>query len=100
MADVVVATGSPGAGRSTVAAMVADAFDESVLLAGDDFFAAVRRGHVLRGSFTDDAATRGLHRQFRESVIDPRHVIEDVVPTEEVAAVVRARLDAGGLLLE
>lgn len=38
--------GPPGAGKSTVAALVADRFEHSVLVAGDLFFGFVRQGYV------------------------------------------------------
>ena len=43
---MIIVTGPPGAGKSTVARMVADHFDDSVLLVGDDFHHAIRRGYV------------------------------------------------------
>lgn len=39
-------TGPPGAGKSTVAALVADRFERSVLVAGDTFFGFVRKGYI------------------------------------------------------
>ncbi len=46
MGDLVVVTGPPGAGKSTIAARVADAFDPSVLVEGDAFFGFLRRGAI------------------------------------------------------
>jgi cytidylate kinase len=46
MARLVVVTGPPGAGKSTVAGLLADRFERSVLVAGDDFFGFVRRGYI------------------------------------------------------
>jgi cytidylate kinase len=43
---LLVVTGPPGAGKSTVAALVADRLVRSVLVEGDAFFAFVRRGAV------------------------------------------------------
>lgn len=43
---LLVVTGPPGAGKSTVAALVADRFERSVLVAGDAFFGFVRQGYV------------------------------------------------------
>ena len=46
MARLLVVTGPPGAGKSTVAARLADRFERSVLVRGDDFFGFVRRGYI------------------------------------------------------
>lgn len=43
---LLVVTGPPGAGKSTVARLLADRFDPSVLVDGDAFFAFVARGFV------------------------------------------------------
>ena len=43
---LLVVTGPPGAGKSTVAALVAASHDRAVLVAGDAFFAFVARGAV------------------------------------------------------
>jgi len=45
--EVIVVSGPPGAGKSTVARALADAYDPSALVVGDDFFAFIRRGSVL-----------------------------------------------------
>jgi predicted ABC-type ATPase len=44
--SLLVVTGPPGAGKSTVARRVADMFDPSVLVAGDAFFAFLARGAI------------------------------------------------------
>jgi energy-coupling factor transporter ATP-binding protein EcfA2 len=44
MASLVVVTGPPGAGKSTVARALADSFERSVLVAGDAFFEFLARG--------------------------------------------------------
>ncbi len=47
MASLLVVTGPPGAGKSTVARFLAEAFKRSVLVEGDAFFAFLARGAVL-----------------------------------------------------
>jgi cytidylate kinase len=46
MAQLIVITGPPGAGKSTVARAVADRFEPSVLVEGDAFFAFLARGAI------------------------------------------------------
>lgn len=46
MAELLIVTGPPGAGKSTGAALLADRLDRSVLVRGDDFFAHLRRGAI------------------------------------------------------
>ena len=43
---MIIVTGPPGAGKSTVARMVADHYETSVLLVGDDFHHAIRKGYL------------------------------------------------------
>jgi predicted kinase len=43
---VIIVAGPPGAGKSTVARLVADAVEPSVHLHTDDYFAAIRRGLI------------------------------------------------------
>jgi cytidylate kinase len=44
--EVIVVSGPPGAGKSTVAKALADAYDPSALVVGDDFFAFLARGRL------------------------------------------------------
>lgn len=46
MASLLVITGPPGAGKSTVAALVAEQSDRSVLIEGDAFFAFLDQGAI------------------------------------------------------
>jgi predicted ABC-type ATPase len=52
--ELIVVAGPPGAGKSTVAAVLADGFDTSALVAGDAFFAFIRQGYVM--PWLDEAA--------------------------------------------
>jgi hypothetical protein len=44
--ELIIVTGPPGAGKSTVSVMVADSFDPSVLIPADWFFSRWRRGAI------------------------------------------------------
>ena len=44
MGEVLVITGPPGAGKSTIAEQVVDTFDPGVLMEGDAFFRFLRKG--------------------------------------------------------
>ena len=46
MGSLLVITGPPGAGKSTVARIVVDRFEPSVLVAGDEFFGFLARGAI------------------------------------------------------
>jgi hypothetical protein len=44
--ELIIVTGPPGAGKSTVSGLVADSFDSSVLIPADWFFSLWRRGAI------------------------------------------------------
>ena len=46
MSELIVVTGPPGAGKSTVAQILAQRFELSALIAGDAFFAMIDRGYI------------------------------------------------------
>ncbi len=46
MPELIVVTGAPGLGKSSVAALVCDGFEPAALVEGDAFFAFLRRGAV------------------------------------------------------
>lgn len=73
--DLIVVTGPPGAGKSTVARVLSGLFDPSALVAGDQFFAFIDQGYVAPW-------TAAAHRQ-NEVVV-------------EAAAAAAGRLATGG----
>ena len=46
VSELLIITGPPGAGKSTVSALVAEHFDRSALVRGDTFFGFVARGYL------------------------------------------------------
>jgi cytidylate kinase len=46
VSELLIITGPPGAGKSTVAQLVADRFEPSALVQGDTFFGFVARGYI------------------------------------------------------
>lgn len=172
MSSLLVVTGPPGAGKSTVAEVLVERTERSVLVAGDAFFAFLRSGAVepwreeahdqntvvtgaaaaaagryasggwptvydgvvgpwflpqfvagtglahldyvvllpsaarcvervatRRGhGFTDEAATRHMHREFASASIDPRHVLGDPFEGARPVADLIQRAQAAGAL--
>ncbi len=46
VSNLLVVTGPPGAGKTTVARALSDMFKPSALVAGDEFFAFIHRGYI------------------------------------------------------
>lgn len=46
MAELIVVTGPPGAGKSTVATLLADLYQPSALVSGDVFFGFISQGYI------------------------------------------------------
>jgi len=45
--ELVIVTGPPGAGKSAVSEHLANGFTPSALVAGDSFFAMIKKGYIL-----------------------------------------------------
>ena len=75
VAELIVVTGPPGAGKTTVARALSSMFDPTALVACDDFFAFIGQGYI--------APWTGPAHQQNETVI-------------EAAAAAAGRLAAGG----
>ena len=73
--ELIVVAGPPGAGKSTVARILADGFARSALVVGDGFFAFVRQGYI-------------------DPWLDEAHQQNDVVI--QAAAAATGRLVSGG----
>lgn len=84
--SLLIVTGPPGAGKSTVSVHLARSFAHSVLVAGDDFFAFLRQGRIQpwlaesaaqNGTVTDAAAAatgafvRGGYDTVYDGVLGP-----------------------------
>ena len=171
MPPLLVVTGPPGAGKSTVARLVTDRFEPSALVEGDAFFAFLARGAIepwlpesadqngiviqaaaaaagryaaggittvydgvvgpwflptfaaasglealdyvvllpsedrcvqqVAGrtghAFTDEGATRTMHRKFTQGAVDARHVVVPAHRPEDVADQIVATMADGSL---
>jgi dephospho-CoA kinase len=93
VAELIVVTGPPGAGKSTVAELLSQQFDRSALVAGDAFFGFLRRGSTAPWipesheqntavvaarsghGVTDLDAAKDMWHQFAQASVDARHVL-------------------------
>jgi len=71
VSDLVVVTGPPGAGKTTVARFLSRMFEPSALVAGDDFFAFIDQGYIA--PWTAERADRRSRRPMRLSPYLVRH---------------------------
>jgi 2-phosphoglycerate kinase len=62
MPELVVITGPPGAGKSSVAEHLADSFTPSALVAGDSFFAMIKQGYIMPWLPESPPTEHGGHR--------------------------------------
>ncbi|MGH3670463.1 MAG: AAA family ATPase [Pseudonocardiaceae bacterium] len=83
MAELMIITGPPGAGKSTVAAIVANTFDHSALVAGDQFFGFLARGYIspwlTEANYQNDIVTQAAAAAAGRLVIGGYHVVFDGV---------------------
>lgn len=75
MGSLMVITGPPGAGKSTVAELIADRLASSVLVEGDAFFAFLRAGAIEPWRFESHARNeRHRCRCWRDHIARARAV--------------------------
>jgi energy-coupling factor transporter ATP-binding protein EcfA2 len=83
VSELIVVAGPPGAGKSTVARILADGFDRSALVVGDEFFAFVRQGYVDpwldEAHQQNDVVTRAAAAATGTLVSGGYHVVYDGV---------------------
>jgi cytidylate kinase len=82
VAELIVITGPPGAGKSTVSADLATLFDRSALIPGDEFFAFLRNGAIppwLASSDKQNAAVVEAAAAAAGRLVSYCHVVYDGV---------------------
>jgi len=61
--ELIVITGPPGAGKSSVSEHLANLFEPSALVAGDSFFAMIKKDSSCRGCLSHAIRTPSSSRQ-------------------------------------
>lgn len=109
VSELIVVTGPPGAGKSTVAGILARRFDLSALVAGDAFFAMVDRGYIdpwtgpahrrsrTRHGFSDQDAARHMHGEFARAADSGLCVVRSTGPPDTIAGTIVDLLSDGAL---
>lgn len=87
--ELIVVSGPPGAGKTTTARVLADAYDPSALVIGDDLFAFLRRGRVDPWLPEADAQNR--------AVLASRTTAQALGPPDRVAAEIVHLVKNGGI---
>ena len=81
--DLLIITGPPGSGKSTVAALVVEAFSPSALVPGDDFFAMLRSGRLApwlpEAHAQNEVVTAAAGAATGRLVVGGLHVVYDGV---------------------
>jgi adenylate kinase family enzyme len=92
--ELIIVTGPPGAGKSTVSGLVADNFDSSVLIPADWFFSLWHSGAI--DPWLRQAAPQ---TSVAGHALDARHLVTEAeAAPKDVARQILDRLSAGRLL--
>ena len=85
VSDLIVVTGPPGAGETTVARFLSRMFEPSALVAGDDFFAFIDQGYIApwtaeahqQNEIVVEAAGAAVGEPDGRSEHSSRHFLDD-----------------------
>lgn len=107
LSGVLVLTGMPGSGKSTISRMVADRLPRSARISGDEVRTMIRSGRVRFDAPDETEAERqgmlgldnlcALANNFASADFTP--VLDDVVPDQETLDILIARLTPRPVLL-